>query len=220
MQTASWHQLSEVAGVRIPRTPVATAAVESARATLPAVLLGHANRVFVLAMLRARRGGLSCDTDALYVSAMYANMGLSPAYSHSAARYELDSADAARHLLHHYGMNPQLQHDAWLAIALHTSPGIPARVTPLAELLAAAVRTDLTGAHLHLYTERERATLLAAFPRGSSYGREVIGALGRGLACRPHTAAGTQNADVLERLDPDYRRVNFCGQILGSPWPD
>jgi hypothetical protein len=218
MQTASWYTLGEVAGVRIPRTPVATAAVESARATLPPILLGHANRVFMFAMLRARRSGMECDTDSLYVSAMYANMGLSPAYSHSTLRYEIDSADAARHLLHHYGVNSQKQHDAWLAIALHTSPGIPARVTPLSDLLAAAVRTDLIGANLHLYTEHERASVLAAFPRGKGYKQEVISAFGRGLAFRPQTTVGNQCADVLDRIDPDYRRVNFCGQILGSPW--
>jgi hypothetical protein len=79
MQTASWCALGEVAGVRIPRTPVATAAVESARATLPPILLGHANRVFMFAMLRAQRSGMECDTDSLYVSAMYANKGITTA---------------------------------------------------------------------------------------------------------------------------------------------
>jgi hypothetical protein len=25
---------------------------------------------------------------------------------------------------------------------------------------------------------------------------------------------------VLERCDPNYRRMNFCGLILGSEWQD
>jgi hypothetical protein len=27
-------------------------------------------------------------------------------------------------------------------------------------------------------------------------------------------------ADVLERWDPNFRRINFCGRVLGSKWKD
>ncbi|KGE05720.1 phosphohydrolase [Burkholderia gladioli] len=210
----------EVAGVRIPATPLALAALESAGAALPGVLLGHARRVFVLAALSARRGGLACDAGALFVGSLYANMGLSAAYARSAERYELDSADAARGLLRRHGASEREQSELWLAIALHTTSGIPARVSPLAGVLAQAVRTDLTGAHYHAYTRGERAGVLAAYPRGARFGEAVIDAIGRGLAHRPGSTAGTAGADVLDRIDPDYRRMNFCGQILGSPWRD
>jgi hypothetical protein len=220
MRTASWGKEGEVAGVRIPGTPLAIAATESARAALPAVLFGHANRVFVFAALSARRSGLACEAETLYVSAMYANMGLSAAYAHSAMRYELDSADAARRLLRHHGASAREQDEAWLAIALHTSPGIPARVSPLAGLLAEAVRTDLTAAQFDSYTGCERAGVLAAYPRGKGFKEAIIGAIARGMTHRPHTTFGTRNADVLDRIDPNYSRENFCGQILGSQWPD
>ncbi|MBN3810783.1 phosphohydrolase [Paraburkholderia sp. Ac-20347] len=218
MGTASWRAGGEVAGVRIPCTPVAIAAAESAHASLPPVLLGHASRVFVFAALNARRGGVACDEGTLYVSSMYANMGLSAAYAHSTARYELDSADAARRLLHHYGASARDQDEAWLAIALHTTPGVSARVSPLADMLAAAVRTDLVAAQFDDYTGGERSGVLAAYPRGKGFEEEIIGAIGRGVAHRPHTTFGTASADVLDRVDPNYCRVNFCGQILGSRW--
>lgn len=44
----------EVAGVRIPRTPMAIEAAEAARASLPRAITGHASRVFVLASLAAQ----------------------------------------------------------------------------------------------------------------------------------------------------------------------
>ncbi|MBI0330268.1 phosphohydrolase [Burkholderia plantarii] len=210
----------EVAGVCIPSTPVAVAAAESARAALPPVLLGHACRVFVFAALHARRAGLACEAGALFVGALYANMGLSAAYSRSTVRYELDSADAARGLLRLHGVSEPLRDEVWLAIALHTTPGLPARVSPLARVLAQAVSTDLTGSHYYAYTHRERAGVLASYPRGAGFGEAVIGAFGRGLAHRPRTTAGTAWADVLDRIDPDYCRENFCGRILGSPWRD
>nr|MBN3729196.1 phosphohydrolase [Burkholderia sp. Ac-20379] len=67
---------------------------------------------------------------------------------------------------------------------------------------------------------RERAAVTAAYPRGAGFGEAVIAAIGRGLAHRPRSTAGTFGADVLDRIDPDYCRTNFCGQILGSPWRD
>ena len=93
----------EVAGVRIPHTPLAIAAAEAARALLPEVVTGHASRVFVFASLVARREACACDAETLYIAAMYANMGLSAAYSYSMLRYEIDSAHSARAFLQCHG---------------------------------------------------------------------------------------------------------------------
>ncbi|WP_321908287.1 phosphohydrolase [Paraburkholderia sp. J11-2] len=206
----------EVAGVRIPRTALAALALENACAALDPLLVGHAHRVFVFAALAARRERHACDAETLYVSAMYANMGLSPAYAHSNLRYEVDSADAARALL--AGVSPCVAEDVWRAIALHTTPGIPEHVSPLARLLAQAAGTDLTGANYDAYTCAERTAILAAYPREATFCEDVIQAIGRGVAHRPHTTSGTWSADILARLDPDYCRLNFCGLILGSRW--
>lgn len=220
MRTSSLSTAGEVVGVRIPRTPVAEAAAARARAALPIVLFGHACRVFMFAMLSAQRTGEMCDADLLYVSAMYANLGLTDAYAHSTVRYELDSADAARSHLDRYGIGEREQNEAWLAIALHMTPGIASRVSPLANALAAAIQTDLTAAHLDTYSPEQRTGVLAAYPRDPQFKHEFIAAMGRGLAHRPATTFGTVGADVLDRVDPNYCRINFCGQILGSPWEE
>ncbi|WP_233887609.1 phosphohydrolase [Paraburkholderia flagellata] len=206
----------EVAGVCIPRTALAALAVENVCAVLDPVLVGHAHRVFVFAALAALSERHACDAEILYVSAMYANMGLSPAYAHSSSRYEVDSADAARVLL--AGVSPRVAEDVWRAIALHTTPGIPEHVSPLARLLARAAGTDLVGANYDAYTCAEHAAILAAYPRGATFSEDVIRAIGSGVAHRPQTTSGTWSADILARLDPDYCRLNYCGLILGSRW--
>lgn len=206
----------EVAGVRIPRTALATLAVENACAALEPVLVGHARRVFVFAALTAKRERHEYDAETLCVSAMYANMGLSPHYAHSSLRYEVDGADAARALL--AGVSSRAAEDVWVAIALHTTPGIPEHVSPLAHLLAQAAGTDLLGTNHDAYTRAEREAILAAYPRGATFSEDMIGAIGRGVAHRPHTTSGTWSADILARLDPDYCRLNYCGLILGSTW--
>ncbi|WP_431822992.1 phosphohydrolase [Burkholderia sp. F1] len=210
----------EVAGVRIPRTPVAIAAADGARASLPAVVVAHASRVFVLASLAARREGDACDADALYVAAMYANMGLSAAYCRSSARYELDSADAASALLLRHRAPQRVRDDVWRAVALHTTPGVPARLSPLACVLASAVATDLMATDIDAYTAAERDALLAAYPRGTGFREAMLETIARGVAHRPASTFGTWSADVLERADPDFHRQNFCGRVLGAGWED
>ncbi|WP_175945916.1 phosphohydrolase [Burkholderia pyrrocinia] len=210
----------EVAGVRIPRTPMAIDAAEAARASLPQVITDHASRVFVLASLAARRAGETCDADTLYVAAMYANMGLSTAYGRSTERYELDSADAAQAFLLRHQTSQRVRDDVWRAIALHTTPGVAARVSPLARVLASAVSTDLMATGFDAYSADERRALLAAYPRGDAFGAAFLDAIARGVAHRPASTFGTWSADVLERTDPDFHRPNFCGRVLGARWND
>lgn len=218
--TASALPLDEVAGVRIPRTPLAVAALDALRAALPAVVLGHACRVFVFASLAARKEGFAGEADTLYVAAMFANMGLSAAYAHSVLRYEVDGADAARAFLQRHGVSDQVGDDVWRAIALHMTPGLSACISPLARVLASAVRTDLLGENLSAYTRAERDDMLAAYPRVTGFKQEIIDVIGRGVAHRPLSTFGTLSADVLERVDPNYCRMNFCGLILGAQWKD
>ncbi|CAB3963935.1 MULTISPECIES: phosphohydrolase [Burkholderia] len=215
---ASAHD--EVAGVRVPRTPMAIEAAEAARASLPRVITDHACRVFVLASLAARRASETLDADALYVAAMYANMGLSAAYCRSTERYELDSADAAQAFLLRHQTSQRLRDDVWRAIALHTTPGVAARVSPLARALASAVSTDLMASDFDAYSADERHTLLVAYPRGDGFSDAFLDAIARGVAHRPASTFGTWSADVLERADPDFQRPNFCGRVLGARWND
>lgn len=210
----------EVAGVRIPRTPMAIEAAEAARASLPRVMTDHACRVFVLASLAARRASETLDADALYVAAMYANMGLSAAYCRSTERYELDSADAAQAFLLRHQTSQRMRDDVWRAIALHTTPGVAPRVSPLARALAAAVSTDLMASDFDAYSADERQALLAAYPRGDGFSDAFLDAIARGVAHRPASTFGTWSADVLERADPDFQRPNFCGRVLGARWKD
>jgi hypothetical protein len=206
--------------VCIPHTPLAIAAAEAAHASLPEVVTAHASRVFVFASLVALREGSACEPETLYVAAMYANMGLSAAYAHSALRYEIDGADAAYSFLQHQGTPAGVLDDVWRAIALHMTPGLPARISPLARVLSSAVRTDLFADNLDAYTHVERAAIVAAYPRGVGFKEKIIETIGHGVAHRPLSTFGTLGADVLDRMNPDFYRLNFCGLILGSPWKD
>ncbi|SDI04693.1 hypothetical protein SAMN05216466_116106 [Paraburkholderia phenazinium] len=210
----------KVCGIGVPQGELAREAHEVAGALLPGVLSGHAQRVFILAALKAQRGGVRCNTERLYVASMFINVGLSAAYLGSQRRYEVDSADAARQFLARHGVAASAATQMWHAVALHTSHGIAKHASTLAALLAAGVRTDLFGEDLAALPRESEAELLRAYPRGERFKEQFIHAIGQGVAHRPGSTFGTLSADVLERLDPDYRRINYCGLILGAKWQE
>jgi hypothetical protein len=107
----------------------------------------------------------------------------------------------------------------WTAIALHTTPGIPEHMSPLVALLSAGVHMDVRGARYHEFMAQQRDDIVQAFPRERGFKTKLIEAYACGMEHRPETTFGTVNADVLDRWDPDYRRLNFCGLVLGSEWP-
>ncbi|WP_321575048.1 HD domain-containing protein [Paraburkholderia franconis] len=199
---------------------MARAAAEFAITAAPQILYRHSMRVFLFAALIGQRRELAYDLELLYVTALFHDIGLTEPYRNSQRRFEVDGADAVHSFLSGYGALGDDIAEAWRAIALHTTFGIQAGMPPLTALIAAGVETDLLGLHFDEVDRTTRDSVLSAFPRGTGFKGLIIEALAQGMKHRPATTFGTVNADVLDRCDPDYRRKNFCGLILGSAWDD
>ncbi|WP_063499614.1 hypothetical protein [Paraburkholderia phytofirmans] len=209
-----------ISGIAIPEGNLACGARETAEILLPDVLNLHAQRVFVFAALAAQQKALVVDAELLYVAAMFMNVGLTGAYAFSQRRYELDSASAARQFLVSHRVADATVLEVWYAVALHTTSEIPDHASPLAASLAAGVRTDLFGDKAANLSRESKAEILKELPRGKQFKERFIEAISHGVAHRPASTFGTVSADVLERADPDYRRLNYCGLILGAKWKD
>lgn len=209
-----------LAGVAIPDSAIACAAAAKVAAGTPDLLYRHAMRVFLFASVIGRRRELAVNPDLLYISALFLHTGLAGCYRHSEKRFEVDSANAVYAFLDEHGASPADAAAAWCAVALHTSFGTHAYMPPLTALLGAGVETDLFGLHFGEVRRAERDAVVREWPRGPAFKELVLEALGEGMAQRPATTFGSVGADVLERWDPNFRRVNFCGQVLGSQWGD
>lgn len=73
-------------------------------------------------------------------------MGASSSANDSPERFEVCGADAcAAHLCTHGVTDETDVHEAWAAIALHTSPGIAERISPLARWVRLAALADFAG---------------------------------------------------------------------------
>ncbi|MGY5883416.1 HD domain-containing protein [Modestobacter lacusdianchii] len=208
-----------IAGVSIPDSPLAQEATRFIRETSGELLFHHSRRVFLFGSLKGRARGLEPDPELLYVGAMFHDLGLVAGHRSADQRFEVDGADAARDFLLAHGRSAADARAVWLAIALHTTPGVPEHLDPEIALVTAGVETDVLGLELDVITPEQRAEVTAAHPR-PDFKRRILAAFRDGFVDRPDTTFGTVNDDVLAHFDPAFRRTDFTQVILGSDWPE
>ncbi|WP_055398973.1 MULTISPECIES: HD domain-containing protein [unclassified Mycobacterium] len=211
--------IESIGGIRIPDSALVREATEFIRDAEDDLLFHHSRRVFLFGALQGRRRGLQPDLELLYVGAMFHDLGLTERYRTSTVRFEVDGADAARDFLTARGVDKADADKVWLGIALHTTPGVPEFMAPEVALLQAGVEVDVVGIGRDDVGPEALAAVTAAHPR-PQFKRRILAAFNDGMKHRPHTTAGTMNADVLAHFDPTFERVDFVDKILNNSWPE
>jgi hypothetical protein len=209
---------ADISGVRVPDSRIAREITQLIRDTESDLLFHHSTRVYFWGALTGRRNGLTFDPELLYAAAMFHDIGITPRYRESQLRFEVDGANAARDFLRGHGMSAGDIENVWLAIALHTTPGIPEHMHPVISLVQAGAGMDMAGRNYDHFTDEERQAVIAAHPRGHDFAHQVIDAFYDALKHRPHSTFGTFNDDFLACKDPDFQRGDICSIIRGSPW--
>jgi len=208
----------DICGVRIPDSRIARDITQLIRDTESDLLFRHSVRVYYWGALAGKRHNLRFDPELLYAAAMFHDIGITPHYHGSQLRFEVDGANAARHFLRGHGIAEGDIERVWLAIALHTTPGIPEHMHPEIALVQAGAGMDMAGRNFDQFTEAERAAVISAQPRGEDFGHRAIDAFYEGLKHRPDSTFGTFNDDFLAFKDPGFQRGNMCSIMLGSRW--
>jgi hypothetical protein len=175
-------------------------------------------RVYCWAALAAKRKGLKVDPELLFIAAMFHDFGLTEGYRESHLRYEVDGANAAADFLRQHGLPQSARQEVWFAIALHTTNGISAHVSPLADLIAQGANMDLVGLGYANFAPNERNAVEESYPRPSTFADDFLRALYGSLKHRPETTQGTGLADVMAFEDPQFRRRDFTVLMRNSPW--
>jgi hypothetical protein len=211
-------QAAFISGIRVPDSKLANEITEFIRDTEPTLLFNHSSRVFYFGALAGLRRGLKFDAELLYAGAMFHDIGLVPAYSSDADRFEVDGANAARDFLRRHKVPEQEVDRVWTAIALHTTPGIPQYMHPVVALVTAGVEMDVLGIDYSSFTDSDRNAVVQAFPRTPHFKEDILQAFYDGIKHKPETTFGNVKADVLADKDPGFRRGNFCSVIRNSAW--
>jgi hypothetical protein len=211
-------QAALISGIRVPDSRLANEITEFIRDTEPTLLFNHSSRVYYFGALAGLRRGLKFDAELLYAGAMFHDIGLVPAYSSDADRFEVDGANAARDFLRRHKIAAQEIEQVWTAIALHTTPGIPQYMHPVVALLTAGVEMDVLGIDYASFAEADRNAVVEAYPRTPHFKEDILQAFYDGIKHKPETTFGNVKADVLADKDPHFHRGNFCSVIRNSSW--
>ncbi len=210
--------VADISGIRIPDSRLAREASEFIRETESTLLFDHSTRVYLWGAMAGHRTGVNFDPELLYTAAMFHDVGLTAGFGKSKLRFEVDGASAARDFLRSHGLTEENMQKVWLAIALHTTPGISAHLDPIAALTAEGVMMDLVGAGYDRFTEGQRTAVETAYPRGADFAEHLLKALYDGLEHRPEVTQGTGLADIMADKNPHFHRRNFCCLMRTSPW--
>src|ERR1700756_1906683 len=104
-----------ISGIRIPDSKLASEIMQFVRDTESTLLFNHSSRVYYFGSLAGQRRGFKFDAELLYAGAMFHDMGLVPAYSSDADRFEVDGANAARDFLRSHNIPEQEVDQVWTA---------------------------------------------------------------------------------------------------------
>jgi hypothetical protein len=209
---------TDIFGVKIPDSKLAGNITQFIRDTESDLLFHHSTRVYFWGALTGKRDSQKFDPELLYAAAMFHDVGLTHHYHESQLRFEVDSANAARDFLRSHGISEADVEKVWLAIALHTTPGIPEHMHPEISLVQVGAGMDIAGRNYEHFTDEEREAVIAAYPRSKDFGHEVIDAFYHGMKHRPASTFGTFNDDFLAFRDPGFQRADVCSIILSSHW--
>src|SRR3569833_1261840 len=174
-------ETTSISGVSIPDSKLAREATELVRDTESPLLFNHSTRVYYFGSLAGKRREIQFDPELLYIGAMFHDMGLTPRYSSTTERFEVDGANAARVFLQQHGIPEQDIYTVWTAIALHTTPGIPQHMHPVVALVTAGVEMDVLGLSYDEYPDEEREAVVRAFPRTPHFKEDIIQAFYDGI---------------------------------------
>jgi hypothetical protein len=208
-----------IAGVRIPDSALARDATQLVGDISSPLLFAHSRRVFLWASLQGTRQHLDYDPELLYAGSMFHDVGLLEGHRSADERFEVDGANEARRFLESRGLSEDQVMTVWLAIALHTTPGVGDYLQPEVQLLRFGAGYDVVGRRYDDVPAEQRDQVLAAYPR-TGFKDGIVDAFYDGIKAKPQTAYGTMYTDVLEAKDPSYVRPDMCALIRGSAFAE
>lgn len=203
--------MKEIAGVRLPDTPLCHAATQFAQRVSEPYLFHHVMRSYVYADWIGRKRGWNYDRETLYVATVLHDLGLT-SLAPVRERFEIEGADAAKAFLAKEGANQRMLDQVWDAIALHTTAEIPLRKSPEVALCQLGIGSDIRGLAGDSSNDPVTAEALRAYPWLG-----LNEALLNDLVClyrkNPVASASHAVADACERRVEGFRRINLCDML-------
>lgn len=152
--------LSAAARALVPDHPAAQEALDVALKSLSPSLFYHSLRLYIYAqaLLNSSSAGLpgsfeafngvSVEPHVLFVACIYHDLSTIEKYDGNPKRFEIVAGDEAVRLLRSHGESESVAREAWLAMSLHTTPGIPENLGGAVQAVRLGIRTEFRGFEL------------------------------------------------------------------------
>lgn len=203
---------------QIPPHPACDEALTTASLHLPPSIFNHSVRVFLYALTALQLpnpfpGAPAIDTHVLFVACILHDIGAAPFLARSEKRFEVAGADHAAALLRKHAVSDELIREAWLAIAVHSSPHIAEAAGGLVRVVRLAVKADFNAVAEEmrplLSEEQVRQTeeLLPRLGVEMELGDAVVD---QARQVRTKAPGGSWPGDLLKAADaePEWKGVN------------
>lgn len=208
-----------VAGIRIPDSTVARAAVELVRTVSSETLYNHCVRSYVFAALSFKTTATVFDEELVFIASMLHDLGLVDAYMTDTERFEVDGADAAVEFLRQWQLPEDKLDTVWDAIALHTSIGIVSRKRPDIAAVSLGSGMDMGGIGLDKLTQTDIDEVLQRFPR-LGFKQDAVQTMLKLCTNKPFGTLMTAFAEVGRRHIPFFVVPTVEDIILLAPFAE
>jgi HD domain len=205
-----------IAGIAIPDTPLATAALSIAKSVESTALLNHSLRAYLFAELIAKAKHIEHDVELVYVASILHDTGLCSKYMSASNPFEVDGANVARALLASHGVPDARTDIAWDAIALHDNGGIARHKQPEVMLVNAGVGADFGGS-LDILARADVVRVLEAAPR-THFIDAFLATVAVVAKRKPFASAHSFVADVGYCKVPGFKLPSFCDEVKADPF--
>ncbi|MFL6720532.1 MAG: HD domain-containing protein [Sphingomonas sp.] len=210
---------TRVAGIAIPRTPLAIAAEDYVRSVEPDFLFNHSVRTYLFGALRLKANGTDYDPETAYVAALFHDFGLVPAMASPRFSFEIDGANKGEEFVKANGGSPEQGRIVWNAIVMHDmSRQYQAHQTHEALLLGAGAGSDVDGVDTKVIPPAIVAEVLQAYPRLQFKKRFTAAAIDH---CRRKPIAQIGWLETLcLKVVPNIDRGSVEEEIASAPFAD
>lgn len=217
--SAAAPQPESVAGIAIPRTPLALKAEAYVQSAEPDFLFNHSVRAFLFGAMRLKARGLSYDPETAYVAALFHDLGLVSAMASPGASFEVDGATRAEEFVKTNGGSPEQGRIVWNAIVMHDMGGrYQAHQSHEALLLGAGAGSDVDGVDPAVIPPATVEAVVRAYPRLQFKKRFTAAAIDH---CRRKPTSQIGWLDVLcLKVAPNADRGSVDDEIASSPFAE
>lgn len=217
---ASAELPSEVAGISLPRSPLALRAATFARENYPTFLFNHCMRTYLFGAVAMQHHRGTYDVDNAFVAASLHDLGLLQAFATEQGSFEIDGADRAARLARESGASVRNSQDIWHAVALHDARfAFVEHQNGTAMLVALGAGSDVLGPDSDMIDARRSAEIVTAFPR-LAFKKQFTELLMDHCRRKPLSQRGTWLEGLCRETSPSAWTGKLADAIAAAPFAE